>query len=138
MHDILKMKRSQRISLYLISSAVLVSCDDKPSSTYQDVKSCSNTLPESVCHSAYAKAKKKDESKSAKPLDECNRLYYRCEPWKSGYAPIMQGFTVHLPDNGEPYYEKKSTSRRRGHIWNDWGSKLRFGGFGNHGSGFGG
>ncbi|WP_323738546.1 hypothetical protein [Candidatus Trichorickettsia mobilis] len=94
-----------------------------------------------ICDTAYTKAVNKDYDKIPTTVEQCQQQYEQCEMWLNGYAPVMKGFTVSLPDDGYPVYEQKSKRRWwSGGGWGGswWGAKPRSGGFGKHGFSFGG
>ena len=135
------MRRSKNISLYIVCSIFLTSCDKQPGKPYVGIQNCEEDYPIVLCNLAYDKALEKDHKKTSTTLDQCQQQYNQCDTWHDGYAPIMKGFTVHLPDEGYPVYEQKSKISWWGRAlqylsW--WGEKPRAGGFGQHGHSFGG
>ncbi len=144
------MRRSKNISLYLVCSIFLTSCDKQ---AYHGVLDCKEDYNMIICDTAYAKAVNKDYDKTPTTLEQCQQQYEQCEMWLDGYAPSMKGFTVSLPDDGYPVYEQKSQrswwgrsswwGSNRSSWWSSggsswWGTKPRSGGFGKHGFSFGG
>lgn len=99
------MKKTSQFSLFLASSVILSSCDQKDSNTYQGIERCEKKYSKNICQKAYLTAQEKDKLKEPMPLKKCENLYRKCAEWKSGYAPVMRGFIVHLSDDGIPYYE---------------------------------
>ncbi len=146
------MRRSKNISLYLTCSLFLTSCE-RQAKTYHAALDCKEDYSMIICDTAYTKAVIKDCNKTPTTIEQCQQQYEQCEMWRSGYAPLMKGFAVSLPDDGYPVYEQKSKKRWwggrswwsgrsswDGSSWGGswWGAKPRSGGFGKHGFSFGG
>jgi uncharacterized protein YgiB involved in biofilm formation len=151
------MKRTKTITLCLISNVVLVSCEDNKEPVYKNIEDCQKKLSLNVCQRAYDKALLKDKTKTSMTQHECERQYKQCVVYAKGYAPVMDGFLVCIPEakvlneddllsdtliDGKPHYalQHKATPSR----WSPsglgslFGSKPRSGGFGNSGCQFGG
>ena len=84
----------------------LTSCNESSDKAYKNLEDCEKDYTPEVCSSAYASALKQDNSKTSRTLDGCKSQYNQCVMWGDGYAPMIAGFIVQLPDDGYPIYEK--------------------------------
>lgn len=128
------MKKTKNISLYLISNIILTGCEEQPKNSYTSLDLCEKDHSADLCQLAFIKALAKDRARQPTSREECYHQYRSCQERGAGFVPIMQGFTVILPDDGDPWYRKYTRRLRWTGGLGGWGSKPRSGGFGSFGS----